>query len=479
MLNIACVNAGNYAGRGAEYVNTLFDMVGRHISGAIEKRFVCFTDDPDGLAAGIEVRFLPPGLNGWWNKLFLFSKEAFESGDRVLYFDLDTVITGSVDSIARYKGDFAILGDFYRPEGWQSAVMAWRAGLFAELWDRWNAEGRPELAGGDQAWIERCFKGVEWLPEIWQDLFPGRFKSYKAHGLRNTMPPRETAVVCFHGYPRPHECGSEWVGNIWKLGGWAAADIDTCCNVSDARLRENVRRSAATEIPRVQEIPAHDGQALIVGGAPSLKADLGELRRFSAAGATVFALNNAASFLHAEGVTPDWQVIMDARFENAAFVQPHVAKGRLIASQVDESVLHRAAACGNTQLWHCLIEEMRADLPQWESQRALLIGGGTTVLTRTMNLAYLMGFRRIHLYGADSSYAEGEHHAYAQAVNDGDRAEEVICMGRKFRAAPWMIAQVNEFQAIAAMLAELDCEIVVHGRGLLPFVALMMERRTA
>jgi hypothetical protein len=90
---------------------------------------------------------LPDGLSGWWNKLYLFKDGLFPEGDRILYLDLDTVITGSLDDIIQYKGTFAILRDFYRPEGLQSSVMAWEAGRLTELWSEYERFGRPHIAG--------------------------------------------------------------------------------------------------------------------------------------------------------------------------------------------------------------------------------------------------------------------------------------------------------------------------------------------
>ena len=66
-------------------------------------------------------------MNGWWNKLYLFKDGLFPKGDRILYFDLDTVITGRLDEIASYDGNFAILRDWLEPEIVNSSVMAWQA----------------------------------------------------------------------------------------------------------------------------------------------------------------------------------------------------------------------------------------------------------------------------------------------------------------------------------------------------------------
>jgi hypothetical protein len=35
------------------------------------------------LIVGITVRPLPAGLNGWWNKLYLFAPGLFPKGDRI------------------------------------------------------------------------------------------------------------------------------------------------------------------------------------------------------------------------------------------------------------------------------------------------------------------------------------------------------------------------------------------------------------
>ena len=108
--NICCVQAGNYQGRGAEYVNNLHDMVLRNMPPQTPFRFICFTDNPDGLDEGIDVRPLPEqGLEGWWNKLALFKKGVFPEGERVVYFDLDTLIINALDDIVAYDGTLACL----------------------------------------------------------------------------------------------------------------------------------------------------------------------------------------------------------------------------------------------------------------------------------------------------------------------------------------------------------------------------------
>ena len=159
-LNIACVavNLDTYMeGHAIEAVEILYSMVRRNLQAGTRGRFTVFTDNPSAFEhmGGVQTKLIPEGVTGWWAKLFLFSPDAFPKGERVLYFDLDTCITGPLDEIAAYDGPFAILRDVYRPKGLQSSVMAWEAGNWTQLfWHRWLQQGKPELKGGDQAWIE-------------------------------------------------------------------------------------------------------------------------------------------------------------------------------------------------------------------------------------------------------------------------------------------------------------------------------------
>ncbi len=181
-LNIVCVNHDNYLGHGDEYVNRLQSALLRCITRDFNFRVVTKAD-------------VPADVEGWWAKLWLFSTEAFPAGERVLFFDLDTVPTGPMDFLADYKGAFATLRDWYSWHMINTSIMAWEAGEANEIWDRWCEAGRPKFAGGDEYWI--------WLlrplaPRL-QDMFPGKFVSYKV----------KPSVVCFHGHPRPHEVNWE------------------------------------------------------------------------------------------------------------------------------------------------------------------------------------------------------------------------------------------------------------------------------
>lgn len=202
MLTICCVMVSNYCGLGAQYVNALHRAVERNMT--IPHRFVCFTDDP----TGIECETEPVEGDGWFAKLHLFKK--FNEG-QVVFFDLDTLIVGNLDFLAKFNGKFAILQDFYRPKGYGSGMMSWRAPFGHEITEAYVAAGEPDVPGGDQAFIERKVKNAKRL----QEVFPRKIVSYKAHALAGV--PLGAAVVCFHGYPKPHDFQFGWVRDVWAL----------------------------------------------------------------------------------------------------------------------------------------------------------------------------------------------------------------------------------------------------------------------
>lgn len=470
MLNICCVKTGTKYG--AEYVNILFDMIRRNLPEGTPGRFVCFTDDPDGLSEGIEARGIPSDLKTWWAKLWLFSKDVFREGDRVLYFDLDTVITGPLDKLLDYRGAFAILRDAFDPGIWNSSIMMWRAGAACEIWDKWIEHGRPEPNGGDQQWIMNL-RDARINADIIQELYPNKFFSYKKHCF-NGMPPRESMVVYFHGIPRPHECLDAWVQNIWKIGGGSANEIELICNTADDLLRGHIASACTRDLPWISQHDENEGHAVIVGGAPSVKDYIEEIKWRKEIGQTIIATNNAFNWLVFLGIEPDAQVIVDAREENVKFIPQTSKATHYLASQCHPS-LFDAAKDLNVTLFHSYTEILDSALSNPARKPECFIACGSTVGLTAMGIAYAQGYRMLHIYGMDSSYTDGKHHVYEQPLNDGEIVMDIACCGRLFKASSWMVCQADQFQILLGELMRGGCEATVHGHGLIPWIALNFQ----
>lgn len=472
MLRICFVKVGD--AYGPEYVNILADCISRNLAAGTPGTFECFTDNPEGISEHITTHPIPQGegFDGWWAKMWLFKDGHFEDGDRILYFDLDTVILGPLDEIVKYDGSFAILRDFFKPhDDMQSAVMAWPANSQMDLLDSWLEKGLPILHGGDQAAIQASFTERNIKPDFWQDLYPSLFVSYKS-GSYKRVPPKGASVVCFHGQPKPHNCNSTWVDGVWQINGTQAFEIEQFCNTEEKQIEANIRYAMSLDYPWLEPVALHDGLAVIVGGAPSLKETVGEIARL---GGTVFATNNTAQFLEGHGIASDYHVLVDARPENTGFISSRPQLGYLLASQCDRSAFD-AIAQGAVTVWHPKINGI-VELIQNDPRPACIVGGGSTVCLKAIAIAYILGYRKFHLFGMDSSYADdGEHHAYSQALNDDDLIVRVQVDDRFFTTSPWMVAQADEFEDLLVELSRLGCTFDVSGDGLIPYILREMTR---
>lgn len=460
-ITFCCVNADNYLGRGREYVQNLYGMLVNCLPSGLAFKFVCFTDDPFE-AEGIECRALPAALSGWNNKISLFKAGVFEPGERVVYLDLDTLLIGRLDRLLDYQGEFAVLRDFWRADGLGPAVMAWRGGFGEWIWDKYAKAGFPAMERGDQEWLELVFSEEAYCPNILQDLYPGLFCSFKADCA--PFAPKDARVVCFHGEPRPHEAGG-WAHDVWS-GALTGSDVELLCNTELAAIRDNIASSSIRDIPWVEQVPAHDLEVLIVAGGPSLLDDIEDIRTRQAAGAKVFTMNATAKLMREHGIVPDMHVVIDARRTNLRFAD--VAKTYL-ASQCHPVLFD---ATRDATLFHIALRDWDKYIPN--DRASMAVGGGNSVGLYAMSLAYVLGYRTMHLFGFDSSYRDDAHHAYPQIKNDADPRIEAHVNGRVFSTTHWMVAQVNEFKELASQLSNMGCQITTHGSGLLPFVAWQM-----
>lgn len=180
----------------SEHVLRLCDQLDRYAPG---QDVVLLSDMDVNFIERIPLKHNWPG---WWSKIELFRPDI--EGD-LLYFDLDTVIRGSLDDILRIN-TLTIVRDFYRdgkrrPVGLQSCMMYLPERIRQRAWSRWDPsliDQYKRKGVGDQAFLEDLWLGTA---RYFQDVVPGQVVSYKVHCRPNI--PADARVVCFHGKPRP------------------------------------------------------------------------------------------------------------------------------------------------------------------------------------------------------------------------------------------------------------------------------------
>ncbi len=98
--NVICMKWGTKYG--PEYVNRLYAMVRRHLSG--DFRMVCLTDDAQGIRPEVDCfpippLDLPPGIpERGWTKLVSFAADLHGLKGTALFLDVDVVVVGSLDA---------------------------------------------------------------------------------------------------------------------------------------------------------------------------------------------------------------------------------------------------------------------------------------------------------------------------------------------------------------------------------------------
>ena len=205
MITVACVWAGTKYS--ADYVSRLESAVSEHLDQ--EHEFVCFTDQevlPD--FSGVNFRKLPDLKfqirYPWWYKIWLFSADSGLTG-RILYLDLDVMLTQSISKFPSYTGSFLGLRDFTRVKNHKvtttnSSIMCWDHELYRHLWQTFENNPREiqQNHAGDQNFISAQLRDqIIWWPDSWALSYRWEFLVSGAQ--------TETAVIVFHGSPKPHE----------------------------------------------------------------------------------------------------------------------------------------------------------------------------------------------------------------------------------------------------------------------------------
>ncbi len=152
-----------------EHVNVLRNMVRRHYQRP--HRFICVTDDPTGIDAGIEIVPLwsdfadipnPHGTHNpsCYRRLKAFAPEIADVfGERFVSLDLDTVITADVSPIWDRTEDFVIWGETDPRSFYNGSMFMMTAGARRQVWDDFDPKLSPRKAlaarkfGSDQGWI--------------------------------------------------------------------------------------------------------------------------------------------------------------------------------------------------------------------------------------------------------------------------------------------------------------------------------------
>lgn len=260
-VNFLCLKWGCYYS--PEYVNRLYDGVRRNMKRPF--RFVCVTDDPSGLAGGIDAVPFPPPPPGWkayWPDIFVklcvFRDGFADLKGPTMFLDIDQVITGPLDKFFDYRpGEFCIIHNWVewrkhlfrrRPRVGNSSCFRFEAGSMNYVYEKFLAEQDRaldrRLFRTEQAFMTYAvgLRNVAWWPERWVASFKRSCTwLFPLNLVFKPRPPRGASILCFHGNPTPQEAidGFEgkkghpeqrtlpapWVNELWLNTAGRAPDL--------------------------------------------------------------------------------------------------------------------------------------------------------------------------------------------------------------------------------------------------------------
>ena len=224
----------------AEYVNVLYNACRRNITD--EFRFVCLTNEPDGIHSDVEVFPIPDiGLDEWhyyngaWPKLGVFLNDLYGLKGRCLFIDLDTVILESLDPFFELKGsliaiDNAPWSSSGLPPRTMSSVFAFDLGALGYVVEQLQADRDAliEKYQIEQQYLHEYIQNINYWPQDWlvsfkyhlrQPLVLDRF-------LAPNSPPKGTKLVIFHGKPRPIDLVRPPKGNWDRFPHYGSGSVD-------------------------------------------------------------------------------------------------------------------------------------------------------------------------------------------------------------------------------------------------------------
>lgn len=217
-ITFLCVNVGGVYD--VAYVRKLRNMIHRWCDYPFRLR--CLTDN-DQHIDGVEcVNVASFGLTKWWPKMLLLNPMIRGGAQRSIYFDLDTVILGSLTPLIELKTRFGICANFTRAAGHKSWPCAYGScvmtfdrtfgagayGAFLSRKDYWMSAASQ---WGDQWVIEQLIPNATILQEKLPQGYMLGYRNFPHH-----RPGAEVSIAIFAGRNKPHNSNLTWVKQEWN-----------------------------------------------------------------------------------------------------------------------------------------------------------------------------------------------------------------------------------------------------------------------
>lgn len=383
-IKIICVMQSGGPTYNADYIHNMHNNIIGKID--IDFEFICYSDVDSPWTKPLTM-----GLKKWWPKV-----EAFKETGPCIYFDLDTCILGNITEMA--LGVIASPDTFWmkipvsksrrRRLGYTSSVMAWN-GDFSFMATEFV---QPEYKI-DQRYFAEAAKERGILIKYVDKLLPERsFSSYKRHIKKKRRRLNDGTKICyFHGKPRPHAVGFPF----WTIkGDYSEMKLE---NLKDMYLGETLFLCCSG--PSFAEVD-HD--------------------MLDMPGIITMGVNNCPSVFRPHLWT---HVDPPHKFLPSIWADPSILKFSSGVAQNTKLSYHddlfpeAIENPGEIEYGGAIVSyklNSKFDPKEFLTEETVNFGnskengGSRSVLLAALKIAYVLGFRRIFLLGADFKMEEGK-----------------------------------------------------------------------
>ena len=229
--------------------------------------------------------------------------------------------------------------------------------------------------------------------------------------------------------------------------------------IPDEEYISNMRVNLKRDLPNVMSEPEHDRTMVFVGGGPTAKLHLDEIRSKSLDPKyDVFCSNRTHDWLLENGIRPYAQFIIDPKVAKIKDVQnPQDDIKYMIGIQCHPPVFDKLAGYDLRRLISCCGTQSKSGMYDYDIAKGILEEGtyafhlgGTMAGLRAMTLADILGYVTVDLYGFDSCFfdwdADGMPHYYSY---DKPRAEDTLEIetsdGKTWNTTPVFASQARQY----------------------------------
>lgn len=252
---------------------------------------------------------------------------------------------------------------------------------------------------------------------------------------------------------------------------------DCRVNVTDEELLEHLAINIRRGLPQALPYQPNDEVVLLVAGGPSLAQTEKELVEAYWRGGKVVAVNGAYQWCIDRNIRPSAFIMLDGREFNARFAETPVEDCNYLLGSECHPRVFEICRDRTITLWHPLnAGEKSLEVLEkfyFDRKNCFPVTLGTTVTIRAISVLRMLGFTRFDIFGLDSCYLDGAHHAYAQPENDREDVREVWLrpegrddLAQRFTCSIWQAKQFEDFLELLKERSNLF-QLNVRGPGLI------------